>query len=219
MILRTRRRRIIATVISLLISGYLFLISSNLPKEAIVGFLSQFGFLTDLVFILLNLVAYIILPLNNAPLVVGGYLIFGPKVIFYLSLSMFLSSITNYWIGRLWGRKLVKNLAGEENMVKIDKLLKQYNHPVLYIPLRLLQGATHKFVSYALGLMEINFLIYLLVTTISAIINYFIWYGVSSLAPNLTSFLVISTILGVIPPTVFVVLVFTVKKFKVYFDV
>jgi len=61
-------------------------------------------------------------------------------------LATVISSFTNFWISKQWGRSLVIKLVGNKNMQKIDEFTEYYGVGAL-IFLRLFSGYMTDFVS------------------------------------------------------------------------
>lgn len=110
-------KKVIGIVLTVVISVGLYLLSSGVPKETFSDSLNQIGIFGSIIFILLNTVVYIIAPLSNTPLLLAGFYLWGAEVIWFLGAAMFLSFITNYWIARVWGVKIVRKLVGDDFVV------------------------------------------------------------------------------------------------------
>lgn len=196
---------------TIIICLVLYLLSNSLSKESIVSFLSQFGVWLILAFIILNTLTYVIVPLSNTPLLLAGFYLFGQKVVFYFILSMLISMFINYWIARVWGRGMVVKIAGKENIAKINNFLKSYNSVLWFVVLRLLQGAWHKFISLAFGLVKMEFVSYSFLSVITLVPFAVVWYILAGRVNNPVSFTILSQILGIAPPVFLSIMLFLMR--------
>ncbi len=81
----------------------------------------NFGFL---VYVILQLLNVVILPLPGFIFIIVGIAIFGAKTTFYLTvLSFILGSIISFYIGRIFGQKAVNWCIGEELTNKYKNML------------------------------------------------------------------------------------------------
>ncbi len=196
-------KKVIGIVLTVVISVGLYLLSSSVPKETISDTLNQIGIFGPIIFILLNTIVYIIAPLSNTPLLLAGFYLWGAEVVWFLGAAMFLSFITNYWIAKVWGVKIVRKLVGSENIGKVEKIIGKYDKPKIFLLLRIFQGTTHKFVSYAMGFTNNSFNRYILLSFIGLFPGMILWYILASKVNDPLSFLGITHALGLILPGIF----------------
>lgn len=116
---------VIVLSLSLIFSvGYYILYQSNfLDKFSSVEdfrlYVSSFGSWSSIVFILLQFLQVIILPIPSIVVTGAGVLLFGPiKGAIYSVIGIIFGSITAYFIGKILGVKAVKWLVGEETLSK-----------------------------------------------------------------------------------------------------
>ena len=76
-----------------------------------------------------------------------------------------ITSVTNFWIFRIWGRKIVAKLAPEKtNLDKIDSLTKDYGLQTLFI-FNIYDKEFHDVISYAFGLTNLKFKQYFIINS------------------------------------------------------
>lgn len=86
-------------------------------------------------------------------------------VIFYFGNTL-IAPTTDFWIARRWGRPAVAKLAGQRALVEIDKFVALTGWKALLI-LRLFGGVFFDSVSYAVGLTQMSFKTFWLITALA----------------------------------------------------
>lgn len=172
-----------------------FAVSLSISQDNIRTFISQFGVLAPVIFILLSLTSYIIAPLSGTPVLFAGHILFGQQVIIYATVASYISFITNFWITRIWGRSFVIKLVGKSSFDKIDKFTKSYGVVSLFT-FRIFLGYVHDLISYAAGFTSMKFSTYLIISTLAAIPGTLLWYYLSQFASNSISFTLLSYSIG-----------------------
>ena len=212
MINRSSFRRCVLFLITLGFCVYIYELSNTIPPEVILHVVNSFGMWGPVLFILLNVITYIILPLSNAPLSLAGFIIFGPNTVLLLWVGMVISVVINYWIGRIWGKKFVSLLAGDHIMLRINDFANNYQTRSLLFYLRLLQGGLHKYVSYAIGLTDFPFWPYLIISLIGMTPVVLMWYVGTLYIENPITFLIWTQIMGSVPVGIFLIIAFFKKR-------
>ena len=151
----------------------IFLLGSQINAEQIAEIVKKAGVFGPLLYILIFASTQIIAPLSGTPVLFAGFGLFGDQVQIYTYLATLFGASVNFWISRLWGRKLVKKLAGKD-LEKIDEFTKEYGVKSL-IFLRIFQGNLVDFISYAYGLTNMQFIPYLIITAIAPIPWLILW--------------------------------------------
>lgn len=206
-----KSRNFFTLFLTIFIFGIIYLASRNIPEESVHLFLDQAGFFAPLLFILLTFLTYILAPLSSTPLLFTGFYAFGNNVIFLMTAATILSSITNFWIARHFGRSLIIKFVGQENMEKIDKLTQNYGLLTLFI-LRVLQGGIHDFVSYAAGLTAMRFFPYFTVSLLGLIPGTIFWYFLALQVETPAVFTVLTLSLAAAFSLVFALVVFITRR-------
>lgn len=94
-------------------------------KEKFREYLENAGVWTPLIYILLQFLQVIILPIPGIVSTAVGVAIFGAfKTSLYSLIGIYLGSVAAFFIGRKWGSKAVVWIVGEENLKKWQKKLK-----------------------------------------------------------------------------------------------
>lgn len=132
-------------------------------------------------------------PLSGSPFLFAGFYLYGQMSVVYAFIAAVIASVTNFWIGRIWGRKVVEKLAGLDALEKIDGLTKDYGLQTLFV-FRLFMKEFHDVISYAFGLTNLRFSQYFVVSTLGMIPATIIWYLISLKVTNAVSFTAISWI-------------------------
>lgn len=175
-------------LIFLAIFSAIFLLGTRISKETIINAVQKTGMWAPLIFILINTATLVIAPLSGTPVIFAGYALFGKLVAPYIYLADILSAVINFWISRLWGRKLVSKLVGKKGLAKIDEFTKNYGVSSL-IFLRVLQSNVTDFVSYAYGLTNMKFSTYIIISVLGQLPNFLLWQFLFQKIRNMKEFI------------------------------
>lgn len=178
-------------IIIVVIFLVIYLVGSRIPEETIRLFVEKAGPFGPLLIIFLLWSTNIVAPLSAAPFLFAGFYLFDKMVIVYSLTAAFFASITNFWIAKIWGRRVVEKLAGTDGLKKIDYLAENYGPKTLFI-FRLILWGYHDVISYAFGLTKINFTQYLIISTLGTIPGSLLWYFLSSKITNAVTFTVVN---------------------------
>lgn len=179
----------IVTVVGLF--GGIYLIGTLVPETVIREFIDKAGPYGVIVFILLTWLTYILAPLGGTPFLYAGFYLYGQKVVIFTFMAAIMASISNYWVAKKWGRKLVIRLVGENDFNKVDEITRRYGLTSLFI-FRICMGQFHDILSYLYGLTNIKFWPYLLVSTAGMIPSSILMYYLSAKMKNPLIFLIIN---------------------------
>ena len=147
------------------VSGALLYIQKLIGLAKIQQLVAGSGVWGPVVLILLIVLTHIFAPIQGTPFVILGFALFGKWTIIYLSLATAISSFTNFWIARKFGRDLVVRLVGKGAMSKVDHIAAHEGVKVLIV-MRFFQGYISDFISYAAGFTSIKFPVYYLISLI-----------------------------------------------------
>lgn len=143
-----------------------FYASSQVPTQQIESFTKAIGWFGPLAVVFLLVVTQVFAPLSGTPIMIVGIRLYGyPGAMGLLYCSFLVSAAINFWLARLYGRKLVRKFVGESTLEKIDELAR-ISEQKLLIASRILGFSFFDFVSYAVGLTKINFKKYFVYTTV-----------------------------------------------------
>src|SRR3990172_4110450 len=120
-------------LIALFIFTVIFLLSGKIPPEAVQNFIKDWGILAPIPLIVLSLITYIFAPLSSIPVVIAGFYIYGPKSILFVSIAVWISYVTNFWISRRLGLRYVKFFVGDEQIVKLNTFTLKYGYLSLFV--------------------------------------------------------------------------------------
>ena len=154
----------------------IFLLSGKIPPEAVQNFIKDAGILAPFTLIILSLITYIFAPLSSIPVVIAGFYIYGPKSILFVSIAVWISYVTNFWISRRLGLRYVKFFVGNEQIVKLNTFALKYGYISLFVTRAFIAAIPHELISYALGLTKMNFYKYMIISTVGLAINSSLWY-------------------------------------------
>lgn len=107
----------------------------------------------------------IFVPMTCLPFLLVGLSLYGywaTLVIYYFG-NTIIAPIVDFWIARKYGRPIVVKLAGKKSLEQIDKIAEILGVKILII-LRIFGGILFDSVSYAVGLTDIKFDVYFLLT-------------------------------------------------------
>ena len=179
-------------LIALFIFTVIFLLSGKIPPEAVQNFIKDWGILAPIPLIVLSLITYIFAPLSSIPVVIAGFYIYGPKSILFVSIAVWISYVTNFWISRRLGLRYVKFFVGDEQIVKLNTFTLKYGYISLFVTRAFIAAIPHELISYALGLTKMNFYKYMIISTIGLAINSSLWYLLVLRSKNIWEFGLIS---------------------------
>lgn len=191
------KSKILPLVFTIFIVLIIYYVSQSVDPAQIKSLVQKAGFFGPLVVILLTVIAAIFAPLSATPISFVGFILYGPFVVFLLTIAALISAIINFYISRKWGRPLVKRFVGEENILSIDKFTSEYGVLGLFL-MRVFLGGFHDFVSYAMGLTNMRFSLYYLVTILGIIPGALLQYFVAINSNTPVAFLVISYLVATV---------------------
>ena len=175
---RISKRSYIPIFFIIAIFAVMLIIGSIIPKELIREVIEKAGPWGVVLLIFCLWITNVAAPLSGSPFLFAGFYSYGQMSVVYAFIAAVIASITNFWIAKVWGRKIVTKLAGEENLDKLDNLTKDYGLQTLFI-FRLFMKEFHDVISYAFGLTNLTFKSYFIVSTLGMIPATIIWYLIS----------------------------------------
>jgi len=190
-------------LIALFIFTVIFLLSGKIPPEAVQNFIKDWGILAPIPLIVLSLITYIFAPLSSIPVVIAGFYIYGPKSILFVSIAVWISYVTNFWISRRLGLRYVKFFVGDEQIVKLNTFTLKYGYLSLFVTRAFIAAIPHELISYALGLTKMNFYKYMIISTVGLAINSSLWYLLVLRSKNIWEFGLISFLMMLVLAGIF----------------
>jgi uncharacterized membrane protein YdjX (TVP38/TMEM64 family) len=167
------------------------IISYFLPKEEILKVIVDAGFMAPIVYIFIHLLTYIFAPISGTSVTAIGFFLFGEKVVIYSYITVILSSVTNFYIARRWGSRIVEKLVGNEALNKYVGFVNDHGYTTLILARVFLHGFSD-ITSYFAGLSKMKFLPYFLISVIASIPGTIVMYLFSSLAKSVTEYVIYS---------------------------
>lgn len=115
--------------LSILFSTYLLLKHFEILDyfsnvNIIKNFILSTGFLGVFIYVLLHFLQVVFLPIPAVILILAGTLIYGPfESAIYTTIGIMLGSYVSFYIGRIFGLKIVNWIVGSENVLKYQQKL------------------------------------------------------------------------------------------------
>ena len=159
-------KRVIYTLISLLLITLLIYFSTRYSSQEISQIISKAGILAPILYILIQIAGQIFAPLSTSALFIAGFIMFGRVAVLYAVITWLISSITNFYLARKYGKRVLKRFIGEQGVERIEGIAQRIDNKTF---LRLSTFYINDFTSYAFGLTKISFKRYYLSTIISMI--------------------------------------------------
>lgn len=191
----------------------MFLVGSLIPQDQIRILIEKAGPWGVVLLIFSLWITNVIAPLSGSPFLFAGFYSYGQMSVVYAFIAAVIASVTNFWIAKIWGRKIVVKLAGESNLEKIDNLTKDYGLQTLFI-FRLFLKEFHDVISYAFGLTNLKFESYFIVSTLGMIPATVIWYLISLKVKDPMTFTIISWLFAYISLTSYIIWIKLRKRNK-----
>lgn len=180
----------------------MIIIGSKIPEATIRSIMVSAGPWGVVLLIFCLWITNVAAPLSGSPFLFAGFYLYGQMSVVYAFIAAVIASVTNFWIGRIWGRKVVEKLAGLDALEKIDGLTKDYGLQTLFV-FRLFMKEFHDVISYAFGLTNLRFSQYFIVSTLGMIPATIIWYLISLKVTDAVTFTAISWIFAYASGTIY----------------
>lgn len=123
------------------------------------------------IFVMAALVlSHIVAPLSGTPSIVVSITTFGIyKAMIYIYLAGLVSATINFYISRLFGRKIVTKLIGKKTIEEVDNFVDSFGTQFLIIS-RIFGFSIFELISYAAGLTKISFKKYFFITAVFSLV-------------------------------------------------
>ena len=190
--------KILISIIILLILGTIIckILSINIGVEDIQDYVSSFGRLAPLVYIIM----FALVPLTLFPdsiLAIGGGMVFGLfKGYIYTLIGALIGATISFYISRKLGRAFVKKLT-KEKLDNIEELINSKGFFIVLI-LRLVPLFPFDIISYGSGLTSIKYKDFLLATIIGTIPGILVFTNIGAQSVNIGSNSFYISIMGLI---------------------
>ncbi len=155
-----------AVVLTVLIVGI-----KAVGAENIRAAIEQAGPFAPLLFIAARVTTYVVAPLTTGPILFLSGIIFEPiPAILYSLFAEVLGGAINFWIARLFGRRVVLRLVGADGMARVDQFTAQLASWQMLAYARLFLFSIWDFLSYAAGFTAVSFRPFLIVSVVVGLI-------------------------------------------------
>lgn len=156
---------VIISVASILIIAYL---SARFSVEEITNFIKSMGFVAPLVYIIIQILGQIFAPLSTSAFFIAGYIIFGDIAVLYAVLVWMITSTTNFYISRKYGKRALRFFVGEDGLKRVEGIVDRINNKSLVL-LRISTIYINDFAAYAFGLTKISYKAFILSTMVGIV--------------------------------------------------
>jgi len=161
----------------------LFFLVQSFGIENLQKTIQSAGIFAPLVFIGIKALTFTIAPLSAGPIQFASGVLFGVlEGTVYSVLGELIGGCLNFWIARIYGRRIVVRLVGENAMNKIDGFYERHlDNWQSLVFCRLFLFSVYDFISYAVGFTPINFRTYVIISFFGGLIPTFIFVKFGSL--------------------------------------
>ena len=112
--------------IILLILGYIYPSSFFSNQERIRDFVESYGIFAPIVFVIIQILEVVLTPISHYVVGLAGGFIFGTWYGFILNyIGRVIGTLIAFYLGRNFGRRIIKHLVKQENVAKYDKLFEK----------------------------------------------------------------------------------------------
>lgn len=118
------RGTILIEYILLMFVAWYYVSNYFLDQEQIRRFVSQFGFVSPVIFLIIQIIYVIIVPIYNTPIHLAGGYIFGSYIGFILNyIATTIGLFIIIFLSKKYGRKIILTLISKRTIEKYDKLV------------------------------------------------------------------------------------------------
>ncbi|MFN8635114.1 MAG: VTT domain-containing protein [Chloroflexota bacterium] len=158
-----------------------FMVVQSIGPERMRDAVAATGLLAPVVFVVLKAVTVVITPLTGSPLRLVAGAMFGFWEGVTLSvLGGVLGGSANFWIARLYGRRVVNRLLGPGALARVDPILGRLSGWKGLALARVALGPLWDVLSYGVGLTRLKYRTYLIVAILGDLIPTMILVGFGS---------------------------------------
>ncbi|MCD4666933.1 TVP38/TMEM64 family protein [archaeon] len=112
--------------IILLILGYIYPSSFFSSQESIRSFVISWGIFSPIAFILLQIAQVVLTPISHYVVSIAGGFIFGTwQGFLYNWIGRAIGTLIAFYLGRKFGRKIIKHVVKERTLKKYDKIFEK----------------------------------------------------------------------------------------------
>lgn len=173
---------VILSYIALYYTGTLEKITS---VEELRAFVSESGQWGIVILFLLTLLEVVVLPIPAAVTILLGVLLYGPTVSFIVStLGTIVGSIICFWLGRIFGYKLVAWIIGDDKATKYTALINEKGK-IPFIVMMLFPFFPDDILCMAAGLTKMTFKFFIITICITrpVMIAFYSYFGTGEIIP------------------------------------
>ncbi|MGV8131705.1 MAG: TVP38/TMEM64 family protein [Candidatus Pacearchaeota archaeon] len=155
-------------ILAFIITFIWFLSISDSDK--VQNIIESAGVWAPLAFLIFFVLSQVFAPISGTPAILLSFSLFGlPMTILLTYIAGIISSIINFYISRLYGRKMVQKFTGERVMKEIDSYVEVSGSNMLWLA-RIVGFTFFEFISYAAGLTNISFKKYIITTIVGSLL-------------------------------------------------
>lgn len=165
------RKTIVSLLGLLFITGCILAILKYVELDQLRAIVSKGGLWSPLVYVIIKIITYVIAPLSGAPLLVASGTVFGTiEGTIYSLCGDTIGASLNYWISKSFGRPIMIKFIGTKGIAKVDSFIHKIGGWRTLLFFRLFLFYIYDFVSYSVGLTQINFRLFLIISFFGGII-------------------------------------------------
>lgn len=220
----SRNFKIVLKVFSLLlvpivftyIFAFLFPIPAfSLKGEGVVHYLASLNYLAPFVYLLLQTISVLVIPIPSVILATSAGVVFGFWIAVPLTtLAWIIGTSINFYIARKLGRPFLKKFLRAEELSSVDKFAEKIGWKLIFLSW-FIPGGTADIAGYAAGITKMKYRLYFLPALVSA----FILAILASLAgaafkvnPIFTTIFTLGAVLGIVLGAKILIILALIKK-------
>lgn len=153
--------------------------------EELRAFVSESGQWGIVILFLLTLLEVVVLPIPAAVTILLGVLLYGPTVSFIVStLGTIVGSVICFWLGRIFGYKLVAWIIGDDKATKYTALINEKGK-IPFIVMMLFPFFPDDILCMAAGLTKMTFKFFIITICITrpVMIAFYSYFGTGEIIP------------------------------------
>lgn len=145
-------------------------------RDKVAAFIDSFGPVAPIALIAIQFLQVLFAPLPGEATggFIGGYLFGTGEGFIYSTLGLTAGSILAFAVGRFLGKRFVRRLIPEDQLVKLDNLLRHQGIFVLFL-LFLIPGFPKDYLCLFLGITAIPFRVFIMIAAIGRLPGTFAW--------------------------------------------
>jgi len=188
----------------------------SLKGEGVVNYLSSLNYLAPLVYLLLQTLSVLIIPIPSVILATSAGVVFGFWLAVPLTtLAWIIGTSINFYIARKLGRPFLKRILRGEELLSVDKFAEKIGWKLIFLSW-FIPGGTADIAGYAAGITKMKYKKYF----VPALVSAFLLAILASLAgaafrisPVFTAIFTFGAVLGIVLGAKILLILTLIKNF------